>query len=146
VLLHEVIANLLDNALKYVPPSRFDGGRITVTVSQNPSTMCAMAEIIVEDNGPGVPLVQQPICSSGFSAATARAKTASIAARASASPSFTTSWCCITAACITRTHRKAAHALSCGFRSFVPTRSATPRTARAKKIGAPGADRSVISQ
>ena len=34
VLLHEVIANLLDNALKYVPPSRFDGGRITVTVSQ----------------------------------------------------------------------------------------------------------------
>ena len=35
VLLHEVIANLLDNALKYVPPSRFDGGRITVTVSQS---------------------------------------------------------------------------------------------------------------
>jgi signal transduction histidine kinase len=59
VLLHEVIANLLDNALKYVPPSRFDGGRITVTVSQGRIDNMPMAEIIVEDNGPGVPPVQQ---------------------------------------------------------------------------------------
>ena len=59
VLLHEVIANLLDNALKYVPPSRFDGGRITVTVSQSDAGNMPMAEIVVEDNGPGVPLVQQ---------------------------------------------------------------------------------------
>ncbi|WP_434107870.1 sensor histidine kinase [Paraburkholderia caffeinilytica] len=59
VLLHEVIANLLDNALKYVPPSRFDGGRITVTVSQTLIDDLRMAEIIVEDNGPGVPLTQQ---------------------------------------------------------------------------------------
>jgi Signal transduction histidine kinase len=59
VLLHEVIANLLDNALKYVPPSRFDGGRITVTVSQTVIDDRRMAEIAVEDNGPGVPLTQQ---------------------------------------------------------------------------------------
>jgi signal transduction histidine kinase len=59
VLLHEVIANLLDNALKYVPPSRFDGGRITVTVSQTIIDDVRMAEIVVEDNGPGVPHTQQ---------------------------------------------------------------------------------------
>jgi signal transduction histidine kinase len=59
VLLHEVIANLLDNALKYVPPSRFDGGRITVTVSQTVIDDVRMAEIVVEDNGAGVPHTQQ---------------------------------------------------------------------------------------
>jgi len=59
VLLHEVIANLLDNALKYVPPSRFDGGRITVTVSQTVVDDVRMAEIVVEDNGAGVPHTQQ---------------------------------------------------------------------------------------
>jgi signal transduction histidine kinase len=59
VLLHEVIANLLDNALKYVPPSRADGGRITVTVSQTLIDELRMAEIVVEDNGPGVPRSQQ---------------------------------------------------------------------------------------
>jgi signal transduction histidine kinase len=59
VLLHEVIANLLDNALKYVPPSRFDGGRITVTVSQTVIDEVRMAEIVVEDNGAGVPHTQQ---------------------------------------------------------------------------------------
>ena len=59
VLLHEVIANLLDNALKYVPPSRFDGGRITVTVSKTEVDGKPVAEIAVEDNGPGVPLKQQ---------------------------------------------------------------------------------------
>ncbi|MDE1181330.1 sensor histidine kinase [Paraburkholderia sp.] len=59
VLLHEVIANLLDNALKYVPPSRLDGGRITVTVSKAVIDEIPNAEIIVEDNGPGVPESQQ---------------------------------------------------------------------------------------
>jgi signal transduction histidine kinase len=59
VLLHEVIANLLDNALKYVPPSRMDGGRITVTVSQTLIDDVRTAEIVVEDNGPGVPCLQQ---------------------------------------------------------------------------------------
>jgi signal transduction histidine kinase len=59
VLLHEVIANLLDNALKYLPPARFDGGRITVTVSQIDVDDMPMAEIVVEDNGNGVPPTQQ---------------------------------------------------------------------------------------
>ncbi|TKC83533.1 HAMP domain-containing protein [Trinickia terrae] len=59
VLLREVIANLLDNALKYVPPARLDGGRITVGVAQVTIDGSAFAEIIVEDNGPGVPLNQQ---------------------------------------------------------------------------------------
>jgi signal transduction histidine kinase len=59
VLLHEVIANLLDNALKYVPPTRLDGGRITVTVTQTVADDVPMAEIIVEDNGDGVPTAQQ---------------------------------------------------------------------------------------
>jgi signal transduction histidine kinase len=59
VLLREVIANLLDNALKYVPPARDDGGRITVTVTQSVVDSVPMAEIIVEDNGRGVPLAQQ---------------------------------------------------------------------------------------
>ncbi len=60
VLLHEVIANLLDNALKYVPPARpDDGGRITVTVTQRNVDGTPMAEIIVEDNGRGVPGLQQ---------------------------------------------------------------------------------------
>ncbi|CAD6549082.1 Sensor protein QseC [Paraburkholderia hiiakae] len=59
VLLHEVIANLLDNALKYLPPARLEGGRITVTVSQSSADGVPMAEIIVEDNGGGVPALQQ---------------------------------------------------------------------------------------
>ncbi|RQH06122.1 sensor histidine kinase [Paraburkholderia dinghuensis] len=59
VLLREVIANLLDNALKYLPPARVDGGRITVTVTQNNVENVQMAEVVVEDNGSGVPLAQQ---------------------------------------------------------------------------------------
>jgi len=59
VLLHEVIANLLDNALKYLPPARLEGGRITVTVTQVSADGIPMAEIIVEDNGGGVPASQQ---------------------------------------------------------------------------------------
>ncbi|WP_153099014.1 sensor histidine kinase [Paraburkholderia hayleyella] len=59
VLLHEVIANLLDNALKYVPPSRAKGGRITLTVAQVIIDGIAIAETVVEDNGNGVPTNQQ---------------------------------------------------------------------------------------
>lgn len=60
VLLREVIANLLDNALKYVPLARPHGARITVNVAR--STLDdgqPAAEIVVEDNGPGVPATQQ---------------------------------------------------------------------------------------
>jgi signal transduction histidine kinase len=60
VLLREVIANLLDNALKYVPLTRVHGGRITMTIEEKRVDAIAMAELTVEDNGPGVPLTQQP--------------------------------------------------------------------------------------
>ncbi|MCG5074889.1 sensor histidine kinase [Paraburkholderia tagetis] len=59
VLLHEVIANLLDNALKYLPAARAEGGRITVTVTETLADGVPMAEIVVEDNGRGVPPTQQ---------------------------------------------------------------------------------------
>jgi signal transduction histidine kinase len=60
VLLREVIANLLDNALKYVPLSRLHGGRITMTVEETVIDGIGMAEVTVDDNGPGVPATQQP--------------------------------------------------------------------------------------
>ncbi|KVR40172.1 sensor histidine kinase [Burkholderia ubonensis] len=60
VLLREVIANLLDNALKYVPLARPHGARITVNVGRAMLEAGApAAEIVVEDNGPGVPASQQ---------------------------------------------------------------------------------------
>ncbi|KVT56461.1 sensor histidine kinase [Burkholderia ubonensis] len=60
VLLREVIANLLDNALKYVPLARPHGARITVNVGRAMLDSGApAAEIVVEDNGPGVPANQQ---------------------------------------------------------------------------------------
>jgi signal transduction histidine kinase len=86
VLLREIIGNLIDNALKYVPPSRHaGGGAVTVTVSRVPGTadntlspqagsgsaksddtsggipvdMLTHVEVIVEDNGPGVPQAMQ---------------------------------------------------------------------------------------
>ncbi|WP_431820939.1 sensor histidine kinase [Burkholderia sp. F1] len=60
VLLREVIANLLDNALKYVPLARPHGARITVNVGRAMLADGApAAEIVVEDNGPGVPASQQ---------------------------------------------------------------------------------------
>jgi signal transduction histidine kinase len=59
VLLREVIANLLDNALKYVPLARLHGGRITMTVEEKTIDGICMAELTVEDNGPGVPANQQ---------------------------------------------------------------------------------------
>ncbi|KVG67395.1 sensor histidine kinase [Burkholderia cenocepacia] len=60
VLLREVIANLLDNAMKYVPLARPDGARITVNVARGAlDGNQPAAEIVVEDNGPGVPANQQ---------------------------------------------------------------------------------------
>jgi signal transduction histidine kinase len=60
VLLREVIANLLDNALKYVPPAHPEGARVTVTVAKTVSANgTQLAEIIVEDNGSGVPITLQ---------------------------------------------------------------------------------------
>jgi signal transduction histidine kinase len=60
VLLREVIANLLDNALKYVPTTRLDGARVTVSVTRTgTATDTSFAEIVVEDNGSGVPLALQ---------------------------------------------------------------------------------------
>ncbi|KIP15238.1 HAMP domain protein [Burkholderia sp. MSHR3999] len=60
VLLREVIANLLDNALKYVPLARPHGARITVNVGRAMlDAGTPAAEIVVEDNGPGVPANQQ---------------------------------------------------------------------------------------
>jgi signal transduction histidine kinase len=57
VLLSEVLANLIDNSLKYVPPHRVNDGRITITVSRHcTGTNGPVAEVIVEDNGPGVPI------------------------------------------------------------------------------------------
>ncbi|MCF2132709.1 sensor histidine kinase N-terminal domain-containing protein [Mycetohabitans endofungorum] len=85
VLLREVIGNLIDNALKYVPPARpSGGGTVTVTVghvdvllseaesaddratvavesakrapgARPPANLRRWAEVVVEDNGPGVP-------------------------------------------------------------------------------------------
>ncbi|HEF4742179.1 TPA: sensor histidine kinase [Burkholderia multivorans] len=60
VLLREVIANLLDNALKYVPLARPSGARIRVNVARGTlDDGQPAAEIVVEDNGPGVPANQQ---------------------------------------------------------------------------------------
>jgi signal transduction histidine kinase len=55
VLLREVIANLLDNALKYLPSARPVGANVTVTVAETTDEHGArFAEIAVEDNGAGV--------------------------------------------------------------------------------------------
>lgn len=59
VLLREVLANLIDNALKYVPPFRPDDGRITVRVGPVSADGRDFVELVVEDNGPGVNLRAQ---------------------------------------------------------------------------------------
>jgi two-component system sensor histidine kinase TctE len=46
-LLDALIANLLDNALRYTP----EGGRVTVGVRR----VGAQVELTVDDNGPGIP-------------------------------------------------------------------------------------------
>jgi signal transduction histidine kinase len=52
-LLAQALANLLDNAVKFTP----DGGRIRVLL-QGPS---AEPEVVVEDNGPGIPADKREI-------------------------------------------------------------------------------------
>jgi len=47
VLLRELINNLVDNALRYCPP----GSTVTLKVQESSDTV----ELVVEDNGPGVP-------------------------------------------------------------------------------------------
>jgi len=60
VLLREVIANLLDNALKYLPSARVVGANVTVSVTEvSDEQGVRFAEIAVEDNGSGVPVVLQ---------------------------------------------------------------------------------------
>lgn len=54
ILLREVLANLIDNALKYVPPHRADDGTITVRVGPVTIASRHYVELVVEDNGPGV--------------------------------------------------------------------------------------------
>ena len=46
-MLHELVANLVDNALRYTPP----GGVVTVSVRRR----AELAILQVEDNGPGIP-------------------------------------------------------------------------------------------
>jgi signal transduction histidine kinase len=61
VLMREVIGNLIDNALKYIPSFRHEGARVTVSVTKlTDARGRPMGEIVVEDNGPGVPADQQP--------------------------------------------------------------------------------------
>ncbi|MDD0815337.1 sensor histidine kinase [Curvibacter sp. HBC28] len=50
-LLHELCANLLDNALRYTPP----GGRVTLRVMGHAD----LVELQVEDNGPGIPATER---------------------------------------------------------------------------------------
>ncbi|MBU6488877.1 MAG: HAMP domain-containing histidine kinase [Burkholderiales bacterium] len=60
VLLREVIANLLDNALKYLPSARVAGANVTVSVTEvRDEQGVRFAEIAVEDNGSGVPVALQ---------------------------------------------------------------------------------------
>ncbi|MPN53879.1 Sensor histidine kinase TodS [bioreactor metagenome] len=51
VLLREMIANLIDNALRYTP----EGGLVTVTVAHREDGVYVM----VRDNGPGIPEAQR---------------------------------------------------------------------------------------
>jgi len=51
--LERVVANLLDNAIKYTP----SGGRIRLTLATHPGELA----LAVEDNGPGIPPAELPL-------------------------------------------------------------------------------------
>lgn len=51
VLLREMIANLVDNALRYTP----EGGWVTVQVREDPARTPPAGILTVRDNGPGIP-------------------------------------------------------------------------------------------
>lgn len=51
LLMREALSNLIDNAVKYVPP----GGRITVRAGGEAMGHRGMAVVMIEDNGPGIP-------------------------------------------------------------------------------------------
>lgn len=63
VLLREAITNLIDNALKYAVPRSGTGGRITLSIGRTPLAAEPDSrpgtqrhiDLIIEDNGPGVP-------------------------------------------------------------------------------------------
>ena len=111
VLLREVIANLLDNALKYVPLARPDGARITVNVARGAlEDGQPAAEIVVEDNGPGVPANQQADLFKRFFRGDAQSGNGVETGAGPASRSCTTSSRCTAAPSRTRMHRKAARA------------------------------------
>ena len=56
ILLREALANLIDNALKYATPRDDEGGRLTLSVgTKRTPGEPAQAELVVEDDGPGVP-------------------------------------------------------------------------------------------
>ncbi len=48
--MREALSNLIDNAVKYVPP----GGRITVRAGGEALGNRGMAVVMIEDNGPGI--------------------------------------------------------------------------------------------
>ena len=51
LMLHEMLSNLLDNAIRYTPPQ----GKVTVVVAQQ----AQKALLMVEDNGPGIPVEER---------------------------------------------------------------------------------------
>jgi len=55
LLMREALSNLIDNAVKYVPA----GGRITVRAGGETIGHRGMAVVMVEDNGPGIPLARR---------------------------------------------------------------------------------------
>ena len=63
--LHRLTINLIENALRHTPP----GSEIRVSTR----LVGGQAELVVEDNGPGVPQTWRPPCSSALSAAQATA-------------------------------------------------------------------------
>jgi two-component system, OmpR family, sensor histidine kinase TctE len=58
-LLAELVRNLVDNALNYVPSSRERPGMITLRVLADPVTNSLLLQ--AEDNGPGIPLAEREL-------------------------------------------------------------------------------------